>query len=266
VGRGYERLAGLDSVEGAFAYEGGMRMTKPSLRHRSRIRLELPDGQGGAHELYMKLYDREPPAEMLRRWRRYGMGGTPAAVEWDNIEAVRSAGIATMKPLVAGEEVGAGRRKRSYLVVSAVPGGKLEETMPPFLDTNASRPERVERLTAALADLARRLHGAGLAHRDFYSSHVFLDEAGEGLDLYLIDLARVFRPRWRRPRWRVKDLAQIKSSVGMERWAEKWWPLFMRRYLGTDGEGEPRRFSAAVDRKAAAIRAHEVRKQARERG
>jgi hypothetical protein len=65
-----------------------------------------------------------------------------------------------------------------------------------------------------LAGLIARFHGLGWRHRDLYLAHVFVAETpGSQLDLWLIDLQRVFRPRWRPARWRVKDLAQLEFSA-----------------------------------------------------
>jgi hypothetical protein len=40
----------------------------------------------------------------------------------------------------------------------------------------------------------------------------FMDRADDGFRVALIDLQRVFRPRWRKERWLVKDLAQLNYS------------------------------------------------------
>ena len=248
------RNEGLHTVEGAFAYAGGRRMTKPGLRHRARVRLELTDAQGQAHELYMKLYGRQPLAarirQRIRQWLTRRSGSSPAGIEWANIQVVRSAGIRTMRPVIAGEQPDGTEAPRSYIIVTAVPGRKLEECMKGVLDANRDRPGVMEEFTGELAELVRKLHQAGYVHRDLYASHVFLNEAGDGRELYLIDLARVFAPRWRRTRWQVKDLAQLKSSLGMEEWAGAWWPQFLRRYLASDDPRVLGRWRRMVDRKA----------------
>ena len=72
------------------------------------------------------------------------------------------------------------------------------------------------RLIVKLADSARRMHGAGINHRDFYICHFHLDEsslAESRLRCYLIDLHRA-QIRGRTPqRWRVKDLAGLYFSA-----------------------------------------------------
>jgi hypothetical protein len=71
-----------------------------------------------------------------------------------------------------------------------------------------------DRLLQPSADLAAKLHDAGLHHRDLYLCHFFARLSGEATDLKLIDPARVRRlPRFLRRRWIVKDLAQFWYST-----------------------------------------------------
>lgn len=73
-----------------------------------------------------------------------------------------------------------------------------------------------KRLLLKLADSARRMHGAGINHRDFYICHFHLDEASlqqDALRCYLIDLHRAQLRRQVPFRWRVKDLAGLYFSA-----------------------------------------------------
>lgn len=72
------------------------------------------------------------------------------------------------------------------------------------------------RLVCKLADTARRMHAAGINHRDFYLCHFHLDEAslrGGELRCYLIDLHRAQMRRRTPLRWQVKDLAGLYFSA-----------------------------------------------------
>ena len=72
------------------------------------------------------------------------------------------------------------------------------------------------RLLRKLADSARRMHAAGINHRDFYLCHFHLDESSLGrgpLRCYLIDLHRAQLRRCTPRRWRVKDLAGLYFSA-----------------------------------------------------
>jgi heptose I phosphotransferase len=72
------------------------------------------------------------------------------------------------------------------------------------------------RVIACLADSARRMHGAGVNHRDFYLCHFHLDPAsvaGPRLRCHLIDLHRAQLRRRTPRRWRIKDLAGLYFSA-----------------------------------------------------
>ena len=72
-----------------------------------------------------------------------------------------------------------------------------------------------DRILAPTADLAAKLHGAGLHHRDLYLCHFFAKVEEDKIDVRLIDTARVKRLPgfFTHVRWIVKDLAQFWYST-----------------------------------------------------
>jgi len=249
----------LDTVEGVFGFQAGEDLRKAKLGHRRRTRLFLTDSQNRKHELYLKRYDREPLSARLRRWLTYGVRTSPADVEFDNILALRRIGLPTMQPIICGKQRGVWGTRRSYLIVAAVPGEKLDTYISEFLDANVNNTNVLQDFTVALAQRVSQLHRAGYVHRDLYSAHIFLDRSEGAMSLHLIDLARVFAPRWRPQRWRVKDLAQLKFSLPAVRWAQKYWDLFMQEYLGEEA-GQAGRLNRKIDRKVAGMRRRHRRK------
>ena len=249
---------GLDTVDGAFAYGGGRDLSKSGLGTRRRTRIELTDPDGETHVLYLKRYGPERIGDRWRRFITYGRS-SPASVEFENIRAAQRCGVATMDAIAFGHEMGfAGfSARRSYLVVTSVPGDAIERCGEGFLAVH----DGARRLTDELARLVGSLHGAGFVHRDLYASHVFLDDSPGGVSLYLIDLARMFAPRWRAFRWFVKDLAQLKYSMPAV-WVQNHWDEFLGIYLDICG-GSAERYSRAIDRKAASIRRQARRRAAR---
>ncbi len=250
---------GLDTVAGAFAYSGGQRLSKPNLRGRERIRLRLAGPAGQSVQWYLKRYGSEPWPRRLTR-RLTGMGRmSPARREFENIRRLAAAGLPTMRAIAMGEESDALGARRSYIIVSAVPGEALERACEGFLQRNRADEQAMGRLNDALVALVGDLHRAGYVHRDLYASHVFLREGPGGPELYLIDLARAFVPRWRRFRWRVKDLAELKYSMPPA-WVEDYWERFLAGYLGP--AGDVGKWAAAIDRKVARMRRRQKRKVA----
>lgn len=255
------KLAGLDSVDGAFAYEGGEDLNKPGLGHRRRTRLELPDGQGGEHVLYMKRYGPQSVGEAMRRWLTHGKRQSPARVEFENIRRARQAGVATMREVACDEDRCLLASLRSYVIVTSVPGEALERCFDTYL---GDRDEAaVAELTSRLARMVRSLHGAGYVHRDFYASHVFLDESAGSGELYLIDLARMFRPRFRKLRWFIKDLAQLKYSMPAA-WTLQYWPALLAEYLDGVSPGDRRMWEGLIDRKVESMRRRDQRRSRRD--
>jgi tRNA A-37 threonylcarbamoyl transferase component Bud32 len=247
---------GLDSVAGAFAYAGGEPLAKPGLGTRRRIRLRLTDDSGRPVDWYLKRYGPQPWPARVRNNLLGAARDSPARREFRNICRLRAAGVQTARPIAFEEEEDLWGVRRSYIVMSAVPGDALERCFDDFLRRCSAA--ELERFNAGLVELVRGLHAAGLVHRDLYASHIFLDAAAGGPGLYLIDLARAFAPRWRRFRWRVKDLAQLKYSMPSE-WLEKHWEAFLGGYLA-DAREDTRRWAKAVDRKAAdMLRRHRKR-------
>ena len=249
---GLLRGAGLDTVDGAFAYGGGQDLSKPGLGTRRRTRIELTAPDGATHVLYLKRYGPERLGDRWRRFVTYGRG-SPASVEFENVRAAQRRGVATMDAIAFGHEMGfAGlSARRSYLVVTSVPGDAIERCGVKFLAAHAGD-DGARRLTDELARLVAALHGGGFVHRDLYASHVFLNDSDDGVSLHLIDLARMFAPRWRKFRWRVKDLAQLKYSMPAS-WVQSHWDEFLGAYLDNCG-GSAERYSRAIDRKTASIR------------
>ena len=89
------------------------------------------------------------------------------------------------------------------------------------------------RLVHSVADMARRLHGAGVNHRDFYICHIWANtealSRGE-VELAIIDLHRAqIRPRVPR-RWILRDLAALMFSTAHLGLSRNDYLRFLKRY------------------------------------
>jgi tRNA A-37 threonylcarbamoyl transferase component Bud32 len=204
----------LTTVDGAFAYEG-VDLYKKGLGNRRRTRIEMEE-QGTKHIFYLKRYQ-----------GYHFFSSSPAKIEFNNIQQAQKAQIPTMEAVIWGED-----KKRSYLVVTSVPGESLEKCLPSFLEEH-KKDDKIALLTNKLALLVQKFHRAGYVHRDLYSCHIFLDT--RDFSLHLIDLARMFAPRWRKFRWQVKDLAQLQYSMPAD-WVNHYWNAFLEQYLGNKKE------------------------------
>ena len=122
---------------------------------------------------------------------------------------------------------------RSFVVCDALDGYVSLEDLTDAWTTDPPTPTLRRRLVHAVADLSRRLHGAGVNHRDFYICHIWAntDALSRGeVDLAIIDLHRAqIRPRVPR-RWILRDLAALMFSTAHLGLSRNDYLRFLKRY------------------------------------
>lgn len=284
---------GLTSLAGVFALGRGRRMDKPGLEAwRQRWHLDLQDGQGGSRVVYLKRFMRPPWRRQWQRWMEGRVFSSTAGIEWTNAGDLAAAGIPAVRAIAFGEARVGPLEWCSCILLAGVAGESLERWLPghvPPVALEQNLPRRRRRLDG-LAGLVAAFHEAGFVHRDLYLSHVFIDDetlenaenlpqpllrkegrqsgdppqnenltrplpGQEGSVFRLIDLQRVFRPRWRRRRWVVKDLAALDYSTPQERIGH-WERLrFLCRYARACHRfGSARTLAELVGAKSARMR------------
>ena len=128
-----------------------------------------------------------------------------------------------------------------------------------------------ETLLIATADLAAKLHNAGLHHRDLYLCHFMAKVDGEGdqpkVDVRLIDVARVGRLSFvfTRRRWIIKDLAQFWFSTMSLPISDEQRERWLARYAEQRGV-RAENLLAPIKRKAAGIAKHDARLKEKQPG
>src|SRR4051812_48747885 len=199
------RAIGLDA-EAVFTHPDIKVWRSIPERENCTLDADLPDGR------HVRLHvKRHVPSRFPK---------TPADEEAQGIRALEVEGIPTV-PLVGWGRLIDGR---SFLITQDLSdyrdAEKLVQGGMPF-----------EPLLEPTADLAARLHAAGLHHRDLYLCHFFARENAPS-DLRLIDAARVKRlPGWlTRTRWIVKDLAQFWYSTTKLPITDDQRTRWLRRY------------------------------------
>lgn len=254
VAEPYRRLleeARLDGIDAAFRYRDGERLDKPGLAGwRQRWRLRLPGGSKHAGTLlYLKRFLAPPLSSQWERWRQGWWRASTARIEWENSRTLAGLNIPATRAVACGQRMVGPWERCSYLLLEEVAGESLEKWVPAHLPPLGEEPEPAvrRRKLDELASLVGAFHAAGFVHRDLYLCHVFLKPDG---GFCLIDLQRVFRPRWRRRRWMVKDLAALHLSTPAECVGRGERLRFLCRYLRTCGLPEDaRRLLRSVERK-----------------
>lgn len=226
------RSEGLDSIDAVFAFEGGEDLGKTNLaKHRRRIRFVL---ESTGKRYYLKRYEGTPLGLQVRNWVDHWRRASMSAFDMGPGEELAEAGISTPKVVAYGDEWSGVFEGRSFLITEEISDAKSLEAELPAYFYDSSPVENVAKKRAfidKLADFAKRFHGTGYRHRDFYLCHIFMT-ADE--DFYLIDLHRTFKPVLFDGRFRVKDIGQLYYSAPGDVVSRADRLRFYRRYAGRD--------------------------------
>ena len=218
------------------------------LKERENWYLQLQASRTASQGAYLKKHHIRTWLTRLRATLSIGPGLTAARVEAQNARDLSALGIDVMHVVAYGEKLHADGKLESFLLTEELTGYVdlqtfLRQRFPPRTEggvgadsreaARAGRDPDLQRLLEQVAEIARRFHGAGYNHRDFYCCHWLVKESPLGqFDIRLIDLQRVQRRRWRRWRWIVKDLAQMAYSAPRDRIGCREKITLLRHYLG----------------------------------
>jgi tRNA A-37 threonylcarbamoyl transferase component Bud32 len=197
--------SGMASFDDFMQLEGVV--VKSAVRERSTQRLDL---EGAT--VYVKKHFFPGIREVLKSFLRFRFP-LGALNEWRGLLAFHAHDIPTMTPICAGRKLLFWKiEKESFLLTDDL--GKASR-LDDFLKRNGAIPfrgkvlETKKRILENLADITRRMHSAGINHRDYYLCHILMDNRER---LYVIDLHRVNLRDEVGKRWMVKDLAALLFS------------------------------------------------------
>lgn len=200
-----ERLEALDALPGA-------QVLKRNLV-RTVLRVPLPDGR----RVIVKRYRVSGLVPFLKYQVRRSRAGT----EWEVGRALARAGIAASVPLAYAERRRANALRDAALVTREIEGAlHLNAYVERHLRGDPARDALRASLYGELARLARRLHDAGFAHRDFHGGNLLVTGPPERPQLHVIDLHSVRRGRVS-PRARWRDLVKLLHSLRRDTTAEE---------------------------------------------
>ena len=200
---GQDAFAAVDRLEGQVFRE---------LDGRRTFRTEVA-GRG----YFVKIHRGVGWAEIFKNLLSLRLPILGAGHEWRAIHRLEELGVDTMRGVAFGQRGGNPATQHSFIVTEELaPTISLEDFCRDWPDNPP--PVLLKRaLIRRVAEMARRMHGGGVNHRDFYICHflLHLDPAPtpENLKLSLIDLHRA-QIREKTPRrWRDKDLAGLHFSA-----------------------------------------------------
>jgi len=248
---------GLCDLGALMETPGENRLAKRGLAPwRQRLLLTL-NTSNGVRKCYLKRFTQPPWRQQFKNLMA-GFAST-AEVEFHWIRRLTVLGISTPQVVACGSRRSGFREVASLLLTAELHGESLEKWLP---RRAASLGRSMKRsLSQNLAALVAKLHNAGLVHRDLYMSHIFIAAKGEDhIDLSLLDLQRVVRPRWRKWRWIVKDLAALNYSVPFSVATKADRVRWLKLYLNERAVAANRRaLIRAVVRKTGRIARHSAK-------
>lgn len=249
---------GLTSIDSVFSFDRGQNLAKENLAaHRSRLQFEIHSPQT---TLFLKRYKNTPPLAQLKNWLSHRRRISLACCDIEPAKKLAAIGINTAKTIAFGRQNGLLFEKRSFSITKKIPNAEsLEKKLP----TCFNGPATVENLKlrkdfiVQLAYFVKKFHHAGFRHRDLYLCHIFLDADG---NFFLIDLARVFKPKLLAKRFLIKDIAQLYYSAPGRYFTKA---DRMRFYFALTGKNKLNRkdkiFISKVKNKAKAMARHDIR-------
>ncbi|MBN2024538.1 MAG: phosphotransferase [Pirellulales bacterium] len=154
--------------------------------------------------------------------------------------------IATARPLAACEPTRPRWPRESYLVTEWIDdadnahlwGWRIAD-LPP-----SQRLRRAARAATELGRLLGRMHDRRVSHRDLKAANLLVQEQGDGVRAYLVDLDGVRIHRWLGRRRRAADLARLAASLAAHPWVT---PAICWRFLRAYSAEFPR---GVIDLKA----------------
>lgn len=175
----------------------------------------------------------------LVRLRRPVLG---AGNEYRMTALLNSIGIATAPLAGFGIDGRWPTSQRSFLITCALPPSRTLNELSRDWWQKRPVPPLKRRLIRAVAEIVRRMHAAGINHRDLYVNHFrlplhWLDNPVGEPPLFLMDLHRAQQHTVMPRRWLAKDLAGLLFSISDK-------PLSLRdrlRFLQTYCDGRPLR-------------------------
>lgn len=217
----------------------------PPGRHRVD-RLPLPCGSGPL-DAVVKTYGLQPA------WRdRLALqNGTKAERAFRAALLLRAAGVGTPEPLAVAERWEGDRLRESRFVAAYVPDLTNFRDELNRLYSRAPRCAPLMDLLQCVADAIRRLHDAGLLHRDLGNQNIGLqrdpDHSSTPWKIFFLDLNRARRVENPSPAERGADLARIDLPSDFLR-------VFHAMYF--HGHSPPPEFAEAEQKARAAFARH----------
>lgn len=216
-----------------------------SLETRKTLRFEM---EGGAY--YAKYHKGGSVGELLKNLLSLRMPVFSAKNEWEAIEHLHRHGVDTMTAVAYGYRGVAPLWTESFLITEELKNSiSLEDVFLKGVWKTLTVSERRD-LVRLLAETVKRMHEAGVNHRDCYLCHFLWNR--EENRLYIIDLHRSQIRTSVPHRWLLKDIASLYFSSLSQDIPSTYFMRFARVYGQEKLEG----LLPSISRKVEKIQRH----------
>lgn len=184
---------------------------------------------------YLKLHHGISYAEAIKNFLQFRLPVFGADREWRAINELMKVGVDTMTGVAYGEKGLNPIKKTSFIITKDLsPSISLEDYCKDWIRNPP--PYAIKRmLIKRVAEMVRKMHLAGINHRDCYICHFLLalpfDGQESNLKLSLIDLHRAQFRKAVPIRWRNKDLVALYYSTTNIGLTFNDFCLFLRVYF-----------------------------------
>lgn len=205
-------LAAAWGREGLFARVAGLEgEVYRAVARRRTLRFET---EGRAY--FAKIHQGVGWAEIAKNLITARLPVTGARNEYHACLHLERRGIAAPTVAAFGERGANPATRFSFVVCDALEGRVSLEDVTDAWHLEPPAPREVRRLVMAVADFARKMHAAGVVHRDFYICHLLADAEALGrgeVKLAVLDLHRAHVHDRIPRRWLRRDLAALLYST-----------------------------------------------------
>ena len=240
--------AGREPFAAADALTGEMYR---AVARRRTLRFDL-----GGRSYFAKVHSGVGVLELLKNWLVLRRPVVDAENEYRACIHLAARGIVVPGVAAFGRHGSNPATRRSFLVTDALEARVSLEEVAEHWIVERPPPALKRRMIAAVAEVARRMHDAGVNHRDFYLCHLLADAPAlrEGrVELAVIDLHRAQLRNATPARWRMRDLAALDFSSHDLKLTRADKARFAASYTGMsvrDALGKQRTLWARVRRRA----------------
>lgn len=200
--------------DGTAAFDRIFGLTGKVFRHvegRQTLRVEI-----GGQAYFLKRHHGYGWKSILRTLSSGHWPVLSARNEVDAVRCLESAGISTVEVVGFGERGRNPATRESFILMRELTGCQDLERLCATWSRQPPTSTFRRALIASIAETTRKMHAAGLNHRDYYLCHLWLKcetEVSEPLHMHVIDLHRAMRHRRVPLFWLIKDLAGVLFSA-----------------------------------------------------